>query len=86
MLFSGNMDSGSETSPPQMEVALATEETVKQYVASVGSAILGAFNQTEELKDALDKSEMIAKFITDPQESVLVVDRTIQRGMCSKAT
>lgn len=74
------MDSGSETSPPQMEVALATEQAVKEYVITVGAAILGVLNQTEELKETLNKSEMIAKFIADPQESVLVIDRTIQRG------
>ncbi|KAJ1368590.1 hypothetical protein KIN20_029753 [Parelaphostrongylus tenuis] len=81
------MDSSSPSpSPvPAKEVAIATKESVAEYVKNAGLALLGSSTKAAQLEIVLEESDALVKFITDPQTHVLVVDRTIHRDQSGDA-
>ncbi|EYC37941.1 hypothetical protein Y032_0756g2091 [Ancylostoma ceylanicum] len=83
------MDSGSESSTAvgsaPIEVAIASKESVTEYVKNAGLALLGATNHAAQLEMVLEDSDAVVKFITDPQTHVLVVDRTVHRDQSGDA-
>ncbi|KAK6731031.1 hypothetical protein RB195_007476 [Necator americanus] len=83
------MDSGSESSTAvgtaPIEVAIASKESVTEYVKNAGLALLGATNHAAQLEMVLEESDAVVKFITDPQTQVLVVDRTVHRDQSGDA-
>ncbi|KAK5965130.1 hypothetical protein GCK32_004027, partial [Trichostrongylus colubriformis] len=68
-----------------IEVAIASKESVIDYVKTAGLALLGAMDQAAQLEMILDESEAVMKFISDPQTQVLVVDRTVHRDQSGDA-
>uniref|UniRef100_A0A0K0DJN9 DHC_N1 domain-containing protein n=1 Tax=Angiostrongylus cantonensis TaxID=6313 RepID=A0A0K0DJN9_ANGCA len=82
------MDAGNEGSVvgvAPIEVAIATKESVTEYVKNAGLALLGTSSKDAQLEIVLEESDALVKFITDPQTHVLVVDRTIHRDQSGDA-